>query len=84
MGVIVWLIVGGIVGWLASIVMKTNAQQGIVTNVVVGILGAFLGSQLLGGYSINTGISIRSIAVSLFGAVILLGLVNLIRRGRVR
>jgi uncharacterized membrane protein YeaQ/YmgE (transglycosylase-associated protein family) len=84
MGIIVWLIVGGIVGWLASRIMKTDAQQGILANVLVGILGAFLGSQLLGRYSINTGLSIRSFAVSLFGAVVLLGLINLIRRGRVR
>jgi uncharacterized membrane protein YeaQ/YmgE (transglycosylase-associated protein family) len=84
MGFIVWLILGGIVGWLASRIMKTDAQQGILTNVLIGILGAFLGSQLLGNYSINTGISIRSIAVSLFGGVVLLGLINLIRRGRVR
>jgi uncharacterized membrane protein YeaQ/YmgE (transglycosylase-associated protein family) len=84
MGFILWLIIGGIVGWLASRIMKTDAQQGILTNILVGILGAFLGSQLLGNYSINTGISIRSILVSLFGAVVLLGLINLIRRGRVR
>jgi len=84
MGIIIWLIIGGLVGWLASKIMKTDAQQGILTNVLIGILGAFLGSQLLGNYSINTGISIRSIAVSLFGAVVLLGLINLIRRGRVR
>jgi uncharacterized membrane protein YeaQ/YmgE (transglycosylase-associated protein family) len=82
--IIVWLIVGGIVGWLASKIMKTDRQQGILANILVGILGAFLGSQLLGRYSINTGISIRSMAVSLFGAVVLLGLINLIRRGRVR
>jgi uncharacterized membrane protein YeaQ/YmgE (transglycosylase-associated protein family) len=83
MGVIVWLIVGGIVGWVASIIMKTNAQQGVLTNVVVGILGAFLGGQLL-GRSINTGISFRSFLVSLIGASLLLGVINLIRRGRVR
>ena len=84
MGIIVWLIIGGIVGWLASLVMKTDAQQGILANVVVGIIGAFLGGMLLGG-SINTGmISLRSILVSLLGAILLLALVNLIRRGRVR
>lgn len=84
MGMIVWLIVGGIVGWVASIVMKTNAQQGILTNIVVGILGAFLGGLLLGG-SINTGgLTLRSFLVSLIGAILLLGLINLIRRGRVR
>jgi len=84
MDILIWLIVGGLVGWLASKIMKTDAQQGVLTNVLVGILGAFLGSQLLGRYSINTGISIRSMAVSLFGAIVLLGLINLIRRGRVR
>ena len=84
MGVIVWLIVGGIVGWLASRIMKTDAQQGILGNVLVGIVGAFLGGQLLGG-SIHPGmISLRSFVVSLLGAVLLLGLINLIRRGRVR
>jgi uncharacterized membrane protein YeaQ/YmgE (transglycosylase-associated protein family) len=84
MGLIVWLIIGGIVGWLASIVMKTDAQQGILLNIVVGIVGASLGGWLLGG-SINTGgISLRSIVVSLVGAILLLALVNLIQRGRVR
>jgi uncharacterized membrane protein YeaQ/YmgE (transglycosylase-associated protein family) len=84
MGIILWLVIGGIVGWLASKIMKTDAQQGVLANILIGILGAFLGSQLLGGYSINAGISIRSIVISLFGAVVLLGLINLIRRGRVR
>jgi uncharacterized membrane protein YeaQ/YmgE (transglycosylase-associated protein family) len=88
MGFIAWLIIGGIVGWLASLVMKTDAQQGILLNIVVGIVGAFLGglliSPLLGIGSINAGISIGSIVVSLLGAIILLAIVNLIRRGSVR
>jgi uncharacterized membrane protein YeaQ/YmgE (transglycosylase-associated protein family) len=84
MGIILWLVIGGIVGWLASKIMKTDAQMGILANILIGILGAFLGSQLLGGYSINTGISLRSILISLVGAVVLLGLINLIRRGRIR
>lgn len=84
MGIILWLIIGGIVGWLASVIMKTDAQQGIFLNVLVGIVGAALGGLLLGG-SINTGIfSLRSFVVSLLGAVVLLALVNLIRRGRAR
>lgn len=83
MGLIMWLIVGGIVGWLASIIMKTNAQQGIVLNVAVGIAGSFL-AGLVGARSINAGITISSILTSLIGAVALLALVNLIRRGRVR
>jgi uncharacterized membrane protein YeaQ/YmgE (transglycosylase-associated protein family) len=83
-GFILWLIIGGIVGWLASIIMKTDAQQGIVLNVVVGIVGAALGGLLLGG-SINTGIlSLRSFVVSLLGAVVLLMLINLVRRGSAR
>ena len=86
---IVWLIVGGIIGWLASIVMKTDAQQGTLMNVVVGIVGAFLGglllSPLFGTGTINQGsFSLPSLLVSLLGAVILLAIVNLFRRGRVR
>ena len=88
MGFIAWLIVGGIVGWLASLVMKTDAQQGIFLNVVVGIVGAFVAglviSPLVGVGSINAGITVGSILVSLLGAVVLLAIVNLIRRGNVR
>src|SRR5215210_3370611 len=88
MGFLIWLIIGGIVGWLASLVMRTDGQQGILLNVIVGIVGAFLGglliSPLVGVGTINDGISIGSILVSLIGAVILLAIVNLFRRGRVR
>ena len=86
---IVWLIVGGIIGWIASMIMKTDGQQGIILNVVVGIVGAFLGGWLAGilgiaGGTINDGISIPSILVSLVGAIVLLAIVNLFRRGRTR
>ncbi len=88
MGFVIWLIVGGIVGWLASLVMRTDGQQGIILNVVVGIVGAFLAgwliSPLVGVATINQGISIASVVVSLIGAIILLAIVNLFRRGRVR
>ncbi len=89
MNFIIWLIVGGIIGWLASIVMRTDAQQGLLLNVVVGIVGAFLGgwliSPLLGAGDINSGdFSIMGLLVSLIGAMILLAIVNLVRRGRVR
>jgi uncharacterized membrane protein YeaQ/YmgE (transglycosylase-associated protein family) len=88
MNFIIWLIMGGIVGWLASLVMRTDGQQGILLNIVVGIVGAFLGglliSPLLGVGTINEGISIASIGVSLLGAIILLAIINLFRRGRVR
>ncbi|MDB5945305.1 MAG: putative transglycosylase associated protein [Ramlibacter sp.] len=88
MSLILWLIVGGIVGWLASMIMKTDGQQGILLNVVVGIVGAFIGgwliSPLVGMGTINQGFSIGSVVVSLIGAIILLAIVNLFRRGRVR
>lgn len=84
MGLIIWLIVGGIIGWLASLIMRTDAQQGIFLNIIVGIVGAFIGGLLITGGSINTGLSLQSFIVSLLGAVILLAVVNLVRRGSVR
>ena len=88
MGILVWLIVGGVVGWLASIIMRTDAQQGILLNVIVGIVGALLAgfvvSPMLGIGTINDGISLATFLVSLVGAIILLAIVNLFRRGRVR
>ena len=83
MGIIVWLIVGGIVGWLASLIMKRDAQQGIILNVVVGIVGALLAGWFFGG-GINEAITIRTFLFSIVGAVILLAIVNLFTRGRVR
>jgi uncharacterized membrane protein YeaQ/YmgE (transglycosylase-associated protein family) len=89
MNFIIWLIVGGIIGWLASMIMKTDGQQGIILNVIVGIVGSFLGgwliAPLLGTGTVNSGdFSIMGLVSSLIGAVILLAIVNLFRRGRVR
>ena len=89
MNLIIWLIIGGIVGWLASLLMRTDGQQGIVLNVVVGVVGAFLAgwfiSPLVGVGTINqNNVSLASVLVSLVGAVILLAIVNLFRRGSVR
>jgi len=85
MGLILWLIVGGVVGWLASLVMRTDGQQGIILNIVVGIVGAFIGGLILGGGTINNaGLTVTSFLVSLVGAIILLAIVNLVRRGTVR
>ena len=81
---IAWLVIGGVIGWLASIVMRTDAQQGILLNIVVGIVGAFLAGLVMGGGSINQQINLTSILASLVGAIVLLGIVNLFRRGRVR
>lgn len=83
MGVIVWIIVGGIIGWLASIVMGRNRQQGLILNVIVGIVGAMISGWLLGG-GINQSLSLASAVRSLVGAVILLGLVNFFTRGKLR
>lgn len=84
MGFIVWLIVGGIVGWLASLIMRTDAQQGLLLNIVVGIVGAFIAGLIFGGGTINQTITVTSVLISLVGAVILLAVVNLFRRGTVR
>ena len=83
------LIVGGLIGWIASIVMRTNAQQGILLNIVVGIVGAllagFLLAPLFGTGNITQGdFSLPALLVSLLGSVILLAIVNLFRRGAVR
>jgi len=89
MNFIIWIVVGGLIGWVASMIMKTNAQQGMFLNVVVGIVGSMLGgwliSPLLGAGTINqSDFSLRGLVVSLIGAVILLAIVNLFRRGKVR
>ncbi|MBU3078038.1 GlsB/YeaQ/YmgE family stress response membrane protein [Sphingomonas quercus] len=85
MGIILWLIIGGVIGWLASIVMRTDAQQGVLLNVVVGIVGAFIGGLILSGGSINNApLTLYSFLVSLLGAIVLLAIVNLVRRGTVR
>jgi len=86
MGFIIWLIVGGVVGWLASLIMRTDAQQGIILNIIVGIIGAVIAGLIFGGGNINNSnpLDLTNILWSLLGAVILLAIVNLIRRGTVR
>jgi uncharacterized membrane protein YeaQ/YmgE (transglycosylase-associated protein family) len=89
MNFIIWLVVGGLIGWIASKIMNTDARQGILLNIVVGIVGSILGgwliSPLLGAGTINqSDFSLSGLVVSLVGAVILLASVNLIRRGTVR
>lgn len=80
--IIVWLIVGAIAGWLASLVMGTNRSQGLLTDIIVGIIGAFLGGWLLDALDIGggvTGLNIGSILTAFLGAVVLLALLRLIR-----
>jgi len=86
---IAWLVVGGIVGWLASLIMGTNKQQGILLNIVVGIVGAFLGglliSPVVGTSTINQqNFSMAAILIALLGSMLLLALLNAFRTGRAR
>ncbi|MCH8550848.1 MAG: GlsB/YeaQ/YmgE family stress response membrane protein [Natronospirillum sp.] len=88
MDILIWLVMGGIIGWLASLIMKTSGQQGIIMNVVVGILGAVIGGwifgPMLGSGQLGQGFSITSLFVALMGAIILLAIVSLFTRGRTR
>lgn len=89
MNILLILVVGGILGWLASLIMRTDAQQGIILNVVVGIIGALIAgvliTPLIGGAPITSGaFDIRSLIASLIGAIILLAVLNLVRRGTPR
>ena len=90
MGLILALIIGGIIGWLASILMRTNASQGMLMNIVVGIVGSLLGSFLLGrffgadGNLLNSPLDLGTMISALVGAVILLAVISLFRRGTAR
>lgn len=82
MGILLWVVFGGIVGWVASLIMKTDAQQGLFLNIVVGIVGGVLGGWLMsiiGATGIN-GFNIYSFIVALIGASVLIALVQAIRR----
>ena len=85
---IVAIIVGGIAGWLASLVMNRDASMGIFWNVVVGCIGSVIGNKIVGPLLGVTGtvqdFSIKGLAIAVVGAVVLLGIVNMVQRGRVR
>ena len=87
MDFIIAIIMGGVIGWLASIVMRTDAQQGIFLNIVVGVVGAFLGNFLGSFFGMGASLDTFSpvgLLWAFIGAVVLLGIINLIRRGSVR
>lgn len=84
MGFILLLLVGAGVGWIASQIMNTDAEQGALLNIVVGIIGALIGGLIFGRDIIDNPLSLTAILSSLVGAVILLAVVNLFRRGTVR
>lgn len=78
MNIILWIVFGGIVGWIASIIMRTDAQMGIGSNIIVGILGALLGGwivTLFGGPSVS-GFNLTSFLVAIVGAIVLLAIVR--------
>jgi len=81
--ILVWIIIGAIAGWLASIVMKTNASQGLLTDIIVGIVGGLIGGFVLGLIGVGgevTGLNLTSLLVAFIGAVILLALLRMLRR----
>ena len=88
MGWIIALIVGGVAGWLASLLMNRDASMGVVLNIVVGCVGSVIGNLIAGPLLGISGsvqeFSIRGLIIAVIGAVVLLGIVNLIQRGRVR
>jgi len=81
MGVILWIVFGALVGWIASLVMKTDAEQGTILNIVVGVVGAVLGGWLMSivGETGITGFNLYSFAVALIGAMVLIGAFKFIR-----
>lgn len=76
-----WIVLGGVAGWLASMVMKTDASQGILLNIVIGIVGAFIGGMIFNalGESGVTGFNVYSLVVATIGAVVSIWLVKLVR-----
>lgn len=82
MGIILWIIFGALVGWIASIIMKTDAQQGALLNIIVGIIGAVLGGWIMNffGQSGTTGFNIYSFIVAIIGACVLIAIVKALRK----
>jgi uncharacterized membrane protein YeaQ/YmgE (transglycosylase-associated protein family) len=81
-GVIIWLVIGGIVGWLASIVMRIDTPQGILTNIIVGLSGSYVGGAFVAPF-VRIG-ALGSYLTAFAGALLLLGIINLIRCGKFR
>lgn len=82
MGILLWIVFGALVGWIASIIMKTDAEQGALLNIIVGIIGAVLGGWIMSffGQSGTTGFNLYSFIVALIGAIVLIAIVKAIRR----
>jgi uncharacterized membrane protein YeaQ/YmgE (transglycosylase-associated protein family) len=85
LNIILWILFGALAGWIASMIMGRNAQMGALANIVVGIIGAFLGGILMNalGFAGNTGFNLYSLIVAIIGAIVLLFIVGLFRRSAV-
>lgn len=81
---LVWLVLGGIIGWIASLVMRTDKQQGVILNIAVGIVGVFIGALIFYRGDMQQPVKLESFIVALLGAMLFLALINLFRRGSVR
>ncbi|OYX43786.1 hypothetical protein B7Y94_01040 [Candidatus Saccharibacteria bacterium 32-49-12] len=84
MNIIIWILVGALAGWIASMIMKTDAQMGALANIIVGVIGALLGGWLLGLFGVQVAdgeLSIPSILSAILGAVVLIGILKLVRGG---
>ncbi len=82
MGLILWIVLGGLAGWIASMIMTTDAEQGIFLNIIVGIIGAVIGGFIMSmlGFGGVSGFNLYSFLVALLGAVILIAIVKALRR----
>lgn len=84
MGILGWIIVGGLAGWIASMIMKTDKDMGLLANIVVGVIGAFIGGWALslfgGNPDVMTGFNVASLGTALVGSIILLALLKMVRR----
>ena len=81
MGILLWIIFGGLVGWVASLIMNTDGQQGVIVNIIVGIVGAGVGGWIMSflGETSVTGFNLYSFLVALLGAVVLITVVSAVR-----
>ncbi len=87
MGILSWIVLGGLAGWVASMIMRKNSSMGLLANIGIGIVGGFLGGfimNLLGSGQNVTGFNISSFLIALLGSVVLLAIVNLITKGKAR
>ena len=81
MGILLWIVFWAIVGWVASLIMKTDGQQGIILNIVIGIIGALIGGWLMSvvGETGTTGFNLYSFLVALLGSVVLIAFLKMVR-----